>query len=133
MTDARFSTNFTDLDELLVGLDIDDVADLENLLMILLARPIELDHVVENDVASLEIIVHGNEIAVGSLVDFPVSVVEVVRSGASTADELGPYSRDGFITDGPLDLLAMSEAELLTELQQALGKVRLANLIAEDE
>ena len=59
--------------------------------------------------------------------------MEVARSGASTADELGPYDR-GDITGGePPDVLAMSDDELITGLQQALGKVRLANMLAEGD
>lgn len=133
MTDALFTTRFAALDDLLAGLDVDDLGDLETLLMFLLDRPIGLAHVVEDDVASLEVIVHGNEFAVGSLVDFPVSAVEVARSGAATADDLGPYAREGFIADEPQYVLAMSDADLITALQQALGKVRVFNIVNEDE
>lgn len=133
MADIRFTTEFAGLDDLAVGLDIDGIDDLETLLMILFDRPIGLEHRVEDEVASLEVIVHGNEFAIGSLLDFPVSVVETARSAASTADELGPYYR-GNITGGePPDVLAMSDDELITGLQQALGKVRLANMLAEGE
>jgi hypothetical protein len=60
--------------------------------------------------------------------------MELVRSCAETvAAELGPYAQDG---TGPSeevpDILTMGDGELLTTLQQAVGNVRLFNMMDGD-
>lgn len=134
MTDTRFTTVFDDLDELLSVVDIDVVGDIETLLMLLLSRPVGV-YVVSNDAgaaSSIEVIVQGNDESIGSTYEFPMSVMELARSCADSVDELGPYTRDGFTPGESPDIAAMSDDELITALQQALGKVRLFNMMDAD-
>jgi hypothetical protein len=67
MTDTRFTTEFEDLGELLAGVDIDGIDDVETLLMILIARPLGLSEGLDHDAASLEVILHGNEASVSRM------------------------------------------------------------------
>lgn len=134
MTDTRFTTVFDDLDELLRVVDIDVVGDIETLLMLLLSRPVGVC-VVSNDAgaaSSIEVIVQGNDESMGSTYEFPMSVMELARSCADSVDELGPYTRDEFTPGESPDIAAMSDDELITALQQALGKVRLFNMMDAD-
>lgn len=130
MTDTRFETVFEDTDDLLSGVDVDEIGDVETLLMILFARPVEVNEVsYEGGTPSLEAIIHGNDGAIGSVYAFPLSIIELTRSCAETVDELGPYTPDGVDAEKTLDVPAMSDGELITALQQALGKVRLFSML----
>jgi hypothetical protein len=131
MTDTRFETIFADADDLLGGVDLDEIGDVETLLMLLFARPVVLNEVwVDEGVTpSLEFIVQGNDEAIGSVYAFPLSVIELARSCAETVDELGPHTREGVAAEETLDVSAMSDGELITALQQALGKVRIFSML----
>ena len=131
MTDTRFETVFEDTDDLLGGVDIDEIGDVETLLMFLFARPVVVEEVWDDEgvTSSLGVIVQGNDEAIGSVYAFPLSIIELTRSCAETVDELGPYTRDGVAAEETLDVSAMSDGELITALQQALGKVRIFNML----
>ena len=131
MTDTRFETVFEDTDDLLGGVDVDEIGDVETLLMFLFARPVVVEEVWDDEgvTPSLEVIVQGNDEAIGSVCAFPLSIIELTRSCSETVDELGPYTRDGVAAEETLDISAMSDGELITALQQALGKVRLFSML----
>lgn len=130
MTDTRFETVFEDTDDLLGGVDVDEIGDIETLLMFLFARPVVVGEVWDDEGAtpSLEVIIQANDEAIGSVCAFPLSIIELTRSCAETVDELGPYTPDGVAAEERLDVPAMSDGELVTALQQALGRVRLFNM-----
>lgn len=135
MTDTRFETVVEDTDDLLGVVDVDQVGDIETLLMFLFARPVIVDEVLDDDgvTASLEVVIQGSSGATGSVYAFPLSIIELTRSCAKTVVELGPYTRDGVAEEEAPDVSAMSDGELITALQQALGKVRLFNMLDEGE
>ena len=135
MTDTRFSTVFNSTADLLSGVDIDDVGDIETLLMFLFARPMGVDEAWDNDGAasSLDVNVQGNDESIGFAYDFPMSVMELARSCADTVDELGPFTRDRFAQEESPDVSTMSDAELISALQQALGQVRVFNMMDADD
>ncbi len=135
MTDTRFETDFEDTNHLLGLVDVDGVDDIETLLMFLFARPVVVDELWDDEgvIPSLEVIIHGNDDAIGSVFGFPLSIIELTRSCAETVVELGPYTRDGVAAEEALDISAMSDGDLITALKRALGKVRIFNLIEEDD
>ncbi|WP_445257339.1 hypothetical protein [Nocardioides aurantiacus] len=135
MTDSRFERVFEDIDDLLAGVDVDEIGDIETLLMVLFARPVVLNEVWDDEgvTPSLEVIIQGNDEAIGSVHAFPLSVIELTRSCAETVDELGPYTRDGVAAEESIDVSAMTDGHLITALQQALGKVRLFNMLDDGE
>lgn len=132
MTDTRFVTVVDDLETMLSVVDVDEVGDIETLLMFLFARPIRVDEVWDDEGAAtaLEVIVKGNEESVGSAYEFPMSVMELARSCAHTVEELGAYTQEGFALD---EVGAMGDAELVGALQEALGKVRIFNMMDDDD
>ncbi|MCM3513836.1 hypothetical protein [Nocardioides sp. P86] len=127
MTDTRFTTVVDDTEGLLNVVDIDGIGDVETLLMFLFARPIGVEEVwnEDRDETSLEVVVQGSDEAIGSTFDFPLSVVELVRSCAQTVDDFEPYGED----DSAPNLRLLAENELIAILQGALGKVRLFNMM----
>ena len=131
MTDTRFETVFEDTDDLLGGVDVDEIGDVETLLMFLFARPVVVEEVWDDEgvAPSLEVIMQGNDEAIGSVCAFPLSIIDLTRACAETVDELGPYTRDGVAAEETPDVSAMSDGELITALQQALGKVRVFNVL----
>lgn len=132
MTDTRFETVFEDTDDMLGGVDVDEISDVETLLMVLFARPVVVSEVWDDEgvTPSLEVIIQGNDEAIGSVYAFPLSIIELTRSCAETVDQLGPYTRAGAAAEERrLDVSAISAGELITALQQALGKVRLFNML----
>lgn len=137
MTDSRFTTIFNSADELVGVLDVDELEDIDVLLMVLFARPMvvitEPDPLDEEAANSLEIIVGTTPGSTGALYEFPMNVLELVRSCAESVNELGPYQQDDADAPEPLDISAMNDAELIAALQEALGRVRLLNMLDEDE
>ncbi len=112
--------------------DIDEADEIETMLTFLFARPIGVKEVCDDDgiAASLEVIVRGEAESIGCTHDFPMSVIELARSCAYTVDELGPYTSDDFaLEEEAPDVLAMSDAELITALQHALGEARLFKMM----
>jgi hypothetical protein len=132
--DTRFTTVFDDPDDLLRVVDIDEIGDIETLLMFLFDRPIGIDEVWNGEAvaASLEVVLSGSADAIGSVYDFPVSIIELTHACAHMVDDLGPYSRDGFTEEESADVSAIGDTELITALQQALGKVRLFKMTDTD-
>lgn len=131
MTDSRFTTVFDDLEELLMSVDLDEIDDLETLLMALLGRPVS---VVEDwddaaGVTALDVRVLGGELTAGVLEPFPLSVVELARSSAELARDIGPYVPAGEPPIQGNDVLSLSNDELIKALQRALGQVRLFDLL----
>jgi len=135
MADTRFTTIVNDADDLLSVIDVDVLGDVETLLMFLFARPIAVAEAWDGhaEEAALEVVVQGNDTAVGITFDFPLTMIELARSCASSVDELGPYSKEGFAMNDAEGILAMNDAELITALQQALGQVRLFNMMDDGE
>lgn len=131
MTDPRFTTVCDDLEELLEVLDIDGIEDLDTLVMALLDRPVSVTEGwdEERDVPALDVRVHGGELSMGVLEPFPMSVLELARSGGELARDVGPYAPAGGSPVHGNDVLALSDEELIQALQGALGQVRLFNML----
>lgn len=135
MTDTQFTTVVDDIEELLNVVDIDGVGDVETLLMFLFARPIGVEEVwnEDRDETSLEVVVQGNDEAIGCTLEFPLSIVDLVRSCAQTVDDFEPFRADDSQTEAAPNFRALADDELNTVLQGALGKVRLFNMMDEGE
>ncbi len=71
VTDTRFSTLFDSTVDLLSGVHIDDVGDIETLLMFLFDRPMGVAEGWDDDDAALDVIVHGNDRSHGFTHPFP--------------------------------------------------------------
>lgn len=134
MTDSRFTTVFDDLEELLAGVDIDDIDDLETLVMVLLGRPVVVAESWddERDVPALDVRVLGGEPTAGVLDPFPLSVMELARSSAELARDIGPYAPAGEPPIQGIELLSLNDDDLIEALQRALGQVRLFNMLDDD-
>jgi hypothetical protein len=131
MSDTRFTTVCDDLENLLATVDVDEIGDIETLMMFLFDRPIavsEGDSLIGGP-EMIEFTIDGRDDGVCFGLEFPMSVVEFVRSCADDVSDLGPYAVGG---DEP-DVAGMSEEELVAALQQALGQVRIYNLMNADE
>jgi hypothetical protein len=136
MMDTRFWTVCDELDELITTVDIDGIGDIETLLMFLFARPVGVDYAWNEDAefADLEITIPGNDQQVVSIQEFPLSLGQLVRSCAGTVADSGPYVDEaGAPAEESPDVLTLSDEELTTVLQQALGQVRLFKLMYPDE
>ena len=100
MTDTRFTTVFEDLEELLAVVDLDDVDDLDTLIMVLLGRPVV---VAEGGMTSRTWMPwtsgSGRRGGAGVFEPFPISVLELARSSAELARDIGPYVPDRGATD----------------------------------
>lgn len=138
MGDIRFETTVGDSDELCQVVDIDAIDDIETLLVFIFDRPVALRAMPDEEgrTTAFEVIMHGDDELLSAIHNFPLSAVSLVRSCAETADALGPYDPD--TTDeedsaGAPSVLLMSDEELVTALGQALGKVRLFNMLDEGE
>ena len=134
MTDSRFTTVFDDLGQLLAGVDVDDVEDLETLLMALLGRPVSVteDWDDEGGMPALDVRVLGGELSAGVLDPFPMSVMELARSSAELALDIGPYAPAGEPPIQGNDVLPLGDDDLIEALQRALGQVRLFNVLDDD-
>jgi hypothetical protein len=134
--DSRFTTVADGIDDMLNLVEIDELGDIETLMMFLFDRPVGLDQVWDDEGVSvaLDVSVPGDDESIGSVYEFPFSVMALVRSCADTVADLGPYTHDGASASSEAqDVLSMSDAELITALQQGLGKVRIFNLMDADE
>lgn len=138
MTDTRFTTVAQDMDEFISTLDIDDVADLETLLIVLFGRSITVEETVDDE-SSFEVIMWNDTMGIGSTYAFPMSMVDLALGCAqtlsdlrSTEDEDEDGSDVGEDSDEP-DLEVMDEGDLITTLQRALGQVRLFNMLHADD
>ncbi len=135
MTDPRFTTVFDGVDDLLSVVDVDEVGDIETLLMFLFDRPVGVEEAWDDDgvATGLDVLVRGNAEDIGSVYEFPMSILELARACAQTADELGPFAQNGTAPGEVPSALGMGDAELITALQRALGKVRLLNMMDFDD
>lgn len=124
----------TDPESLLELLDVDVLDDVETLLMFLLARPVGLTEVWSDDgLPSLEVIMQGNDEATRTRYDFPLSIIELVRACAEPANRLGAYTAGSVAGGEAPDISALCDGDLVAALQQALGMVRLYNILEEEE
>lgn len=133
MKDSRFTTSFAGVTDLLDGVDIDDVDDIETMLVVLLDRQVTV--VLSEDASPTEAIlvtVWLPTVGHGSLTEFPTSVAELALDGARLAVEAGPYEGRASSVQAGADLLAMDEDDFITALQQALGMTRLYNATYDD-
>lgn len=132
MIDTRFETVIEDTDGLLSVVDVDAIGDLETLLMFLFARPVMVTEVWDDEglTPSLDVILHGNDEAIGTVYDYPLSILDLARSCAETIVDLGPYTRGGDAMDAA-DVSVMNDGDLINALQRALGQVRLSNMLEE--
>lgn len=121
-------------DDLLRVVDIDEIGDVETLLMFLFDRPIGIDELGKAKLSRprWRVVLPGSGEAIGSVYDFPLSIIEPTRACVHMVDDLGPNSRDGFTPEESADVSAMGNAEDITALQQALGKVRFFNMMDAD-
>lgn len=137
MTDTRFTTVANDVDGLLAALDIDELDDLETLLMVLLHRPFSIVMVEEGgeDDGALETVFWDGDMGTGIRRFFPMSAIELVREVASDSLEI-ERPEDAGESEGAFDpavLPSMEEDELIVVLREALGHVRLFNVMVTEE
>jgi hypothetical protein len=135
VTDTRFAMVFEDLETMLSVVDVDEVGDIETLLMFLFTRPVQVAEVWDDEAGAtaLEVVIAGNDESIGSACGFPLSVMDLARACAETVELLGAYTRDDFALEGTTpDVSSMSEAQLITALQQALGQLRFFNMMDAD-
>lgn len=135
MMDSRFTTAFKDEKELLEGMDVDDIDDVETLLMFLLSRPVSVEMASEEgdgDIDPILVTVWGERLGRGTIHTFPMTVVDLALNGARLAVEVGPYDGRPSTVKVGSEVLGMSKDELGDALQRALGMVRLFNA-REDE
>ena len=141
MSDTRFWTVCANVDELMDTVDVDEIGDIETLLMFFFARPVSVDHVWDEDVevadlefGAIEVTIPGKVQQVVSLQRFPMDVVQLVRWCAETVASLGPpVGEDTAPVGESPDVLTLSDDDLTTALQEALGKVRLFKMMYPDE
>jgi hypothetical protein len=134
--DTRFWTVCDDVDELLSTVDIDGTDDIETLLMFLLQRPVSVVWTWNDDVEvdQLEITVWSEDRSFVYVQTFPLSAAQLVRSCAELAADVGPSTAgdDVAAVEAPC-ISALSDEELTTALQQALGKSRIYKKMYPDE
>lgn len=126
MKDSRFTSLCEDATELVDGLDVDELDDLETMLMFLLKRPVT---VVQEDEDSILVTVWSDAVGFGCLTEFPTTVAELAVCAAESAVEAGPHEGRADSVQAGSDVLAMSEDELVPALQHALGMVRVFNTL----
>lgn len=135
MTDSRFTSTADDLESLLQLVDVDDVDDLETLLMFLFARPMAVGEAWDEESLgpAIHVVVRGDEASIESSFEFPLSVLPLARQCADLVAEVGPLTTTGLgdLDEAP-DVSAMSELDLISDLQQALGQTRLFNMLGAD-
>ncbi|WP_028654907.1 hypothetical protein [Nocardioides sp. J54] len=129
MSGAPFTTNFPRPEDLLAGMDLDDVDDLETLLMMAIDRPLTLVPEEVDGGPGIEVVVHSDDCSIGTVVPFPVSVAELVRTAAETAVDVGTWTGAGVTRGDPPDFRALPDGDLVAVLQDALGRTRLLNLL----
>ncbi|TWE12961.1 hypothetical protein [Rudaeicoccus suwonensis] len=136
MEDTRFTTVADDSEQLLNVVEIDHIDDVETLLMALFGRRFAvIDHLADSTAESafLEVFIYANDEAVGCTVDFPLSVVQLVRECADIADDLGPYGDDVPATGDVVRIADLDDSALISALHDALGRVRIYNLLEDDD
>lgn len=128
MSNERFTFAADGLSGLLDAVDIENVADIETLLMIICDRPIEV-RVVGNDEGeeALEVTAWTEEVALSTIFSFPMSILSLAQEVCATVAESNlPV---GQITDVP----SMTEEEWRQSLLRALGQVRVFNMLDSDD
>lgn len=130
--DSRLVTECEDLQELLDALDIDGVEDLEDLLMLMLRRPVGVDYREDEEFGnSIEVIVYGDAGALGTELEFPLTMGEIARSALTeeTAENVGPWSQGPESPDCGRELRSMDSDELTRAFGRALGQLRVMKLL----
>ena len=127
MRDERFTYVAEGLPGLLGAADIDDVADVETLFMIVFDQPIEV-RVVGNDEGeeALEVTAWTDEAALSTIFSFPMSMVSLAHDVCATLAE------SNLVLGQSADLPAMTEEGWIRSLQGALGQLRILNMLESD-
>ena len=130
MPDPRFTTNVDDLDELLSVVDVDNIDDVETLLMALLERPLTVRESWNDDEQepAIEVIVD----SLGCISGYPLNVLELARGCAEVAG-VGHYEGDPPGAVDASDVAELDDKQLIAALQEALGRVRLFNMMVDGE
>jgi hypothetical protein len=123
--------------QLLDVLDLDGVEDLEDLLMLLFRRPVDLTYPQDGSPGCIEVIVHGDPtrfkagIPLGTELEFPLTMSELASSALTeeTAEHIGPWSRGQDPAPGGSQLWAMTPEEQAKALMNALGQLRIMRLL----
>lgn len=133
MTDPRFSTECGDLQTLLDKVDVDDLQDIETFLMFLVHRPVGVDHLEDDDgEGAIEIRLWDDHGDVEGIRRFPLSLENLVLLCFESDDRLGPYTKAGSLHPRERSsLYAMNRDELTAAMTDALGKMRIFNLMNE--
>ena len=120
-----------DVQQLLDVLDLDDVEDLEDLLMLLFRRPVDLTYPQDGSPGCIEVIVHGDHGALGTELEFPLTMSELASSALTeeTAEYIGPWSQGQDPAPGGSQLWAMTPEEQAKALMNALGQLRIMRLL----
>ena len=134
MADRRFSTTTRDVADLLGTLDVDQVGDIETLLILLFDWNISVE--VANDDEGevvVDVTVWADDIGIGCMHPFPLSLLEIVAACAETiSDFVTGLASDVTSSDRARAVQEMGEDERVAALQDALGKVRVFNLLESD-
>lgn len=133
MTDSPFTTSFASIAELLDGVDIDAVDDIETMLMHLLQRPVTAVSVEDaHPLEAIRVTVWAG-LGFGSLNEFPLSVADLARDGAASSLEAGPHEGRADSVRAAASVKEMSDDELVAALGAALGIARLFRLTEDDD
>ena len=132
MRDPRFTTVCDDPQQLFDTVDVDDLEDLEIFLMFLFHRPVGLLHLEDETGDAIEVRLWDDHGDLDRTVRFPMTLEDLVAVCADADDRLGPYTK---ATPGNPQAHAtwagMSEEERAAALLDALGKMRIFNLLNE--
>lgn len=133
--DARFSTECADLQKLLDTVNVDSLGDIETFLMFLFDRPVGVEHLEDDEgEGAIEIRLWDDHGDVEGTSRFPVSLEMLVLLCAANDDRLGPYTKTGTAHPrGSQSLSTMTAPELTGAMTDALGKMRIFNLMNETE
>lgn len=134
VTDTRFTTVCDGLDGLLDAVDLYESDDIETLLIALFGRPVEVREGWNDESAAvaLDVRIHGDDFALGSLPRFPLSIVELARSCGEDLEGLCPFTQGEDIPEGARDSETMSEDEIISALAKDLGFVRMFDMLDDD-
>ena len=129
--DTRFVSECADVQQLLDVLDLDGVEDLEDLLMLLFRRPVGLTYPQDGSPGCIEVIVHGDLGALGTELEFPLTMIELASSALTeaTAEYIGPWTRGQNPAPGGIQLWAMTAEEQAKALMNALSQLRIMRLL----
>lgn len=132
--DGRFTTVCADMYALLDTVDVDSVDDIATVLMSLFHRPVGVQHLEDDDgEGAIEVVLGGDQGDVEVICHFPVSLTDLVLLCAEIDDRLGPYTRTGNSPPRASNPLStMTDGELNAAMTDAMGKMRIFNLMNEE-